>query len=431
MQTILKQTVDNGKVKRVSFQTLGCKLNQYDTQVLIESFSRSPLYEVVEPGADADIRVINTCTVTSKTDRQSRNLIRRAAKMNPKPMVVVTGCFAEVNPDAITAIPGVDNVIRNSQRWDEFERLFGVETSEWIHSFCNHTRAFVKIQEGCDNYCSYCIVSFARGKNRARPAQSIVREVEVLVNGGYKEVVVTGTDLGRYQDDSGVDLLELLKQLEQIQGLRRIRLSSIHPDEVSERLVEFYAISSKMCPHVHLSVQSADDDILRAMNRAYTRKDCEIAIDRLIRTCPGFTVGADLISGFPGEGSEAFANTLSFVRNHPLAYLHVFPFSARSGTKAASMSGQVRPEVRKERAAILRQLSREKWVAHRRSFLGQRFDCLVESRRKEGKLIGLTDNYVHIQFNGGDELKNTLVQVELTGVDDSHSYGRLCEQKRR
>jgi len=431
VQSLRHQTGENGKVKRVSFQTLGCKLNQYDTQVLIESFNRSPNYEVVEPGADADIRVINTCTVTSKTDRQSRNLIRRAAKMDPKPMVIVTGCFAQVNPDAIIAISGVDNVVPNSDRWAEFERLFGVETSESIHSFCDHTRAFVKVQEGCDNYCSYCIVSFARGKNKARPAESVVREVEALVGGGYKEVVVTGTDLGRYHDDSGNDLLALLKRLEKIQGLRRIRLSSIHPDEVSERLVEFYAISSKMCPHVHLSVQSADDSILRAMNRAYTRGECETAVKRFVNSCPDIAIGADLIAGFPGEGPQAFANTLNFVRDLPLVYLHVFPFSARSGTEAASMGNQVRPEIRKERAAILRQLGKEKWLGYRRSFLGQRFDCLVESRRKEGRLVGLTGNYIHIQFDGDDELKNTLVQVELRGVNDSHSYGRLCEQHRR
>lgn len=413
-------------MKSVSFQTLGCKLNQYDTQVLIEAFSRSPNYEVVEPGVDADIRVINTCTVTSKTDRQSRNLIRRAARMNPKPMVIVTGCFAQVNPDAISAIPGVDSVVPNSDRWVEFERLFGVETSECIHSFCNHTRAFVKVQEGCDNYCSYCIVSFARGKSRARPAQSVVREVGVLVDGGYKEVVVTGTDLGRYCDDSGNDLLALLKQLQDIEGLKRIRLSSIHPDEVSERLVEFYASSSKMCPHVHLSVQAADDNVLRAMNRNYTRRDCEIAIERLMHSCPVVAIGADLIAGFPGESSQAFSNTLGFVRDLPLAYLHVFPFSARSGTEAASMSDQVRPEVRKERAAILRQLGKEKWVAYRRNFLGHRFDCLVESRRKEDKLVGLSGNYIHIQFYGDDKLKNTFVPVELKEVNDSCSHGKLC-----
>ncbi|TET45593.1 tRNA (N(6)-L-threonylcarbamoyladenosine(37)-C(2))-methylthiotransferase MtaB [candidate division TA06 bacterium] len=414
-------------MKRVSFQTLGCKLNQYDTQVLIEAFSRSPLYEVVEPGADADIRVINTCTVTSKTDRQSRNLIRRAAKMSPKPMVVVTGCFAQVNPDAIMAIPGVDRLVPNSDRSVEFKRLFGVETSECIHSFCNHTRAFVKIQEGCDNYCSYCIVSFARGKSRARPAQSVVREVRVLADGGYKEVVVTGTDVGRYQDDSGNDLLALLKQLQKIESLKRIRLSSIHPDEVSERLVEFYAGSSKMCPHVHLSIQSADDGILRTMNRNYTRRDCEIAVERLVRSCPVVAIGADLIAGFPGESSQAFSNTLGFVRDLPLAYLHVFPFSARSGTEAASMSDQVRPEVRKERAATLRQLGREKWVEYRRGFLGKELDCLVESRRKEGKLIGLSGNYIHIQFYGDDELKNAFVPVELTEVDESCSYGEVCQ----
>lgn len=414
-------------MKRVSFQTLGCKLNQYDTQILMESFSRTPGYEVVGPEADAAIRVINTCTVTAKTDRQSRNLIRRAARERPKPVVVVTGCFAEVNPEGINAMAGVDHVVTNSRRQFEFERLFGVTATDSITTFSNHTRAFLKIQEGCSNSCSYCIVTAARGDNRARPASSILREAELLVSSGYKEVVLTGTDLGRYEDGAGRDLVALLRMLEDIGDLRRIRLSSIHPDKVSEPLLEFYATSPKMCPHVHLSIQSGDDSVLRAMKRTYSRRDCETAVGRLVEACPDIAIGADLIVGFPGEGEAAYQNTLNFAQETPLAYLHVFPYSARPGTEAASMDGQVDPQSKKERAAVLRGLGRQKRLSYRRKFLGREFECLVESRKREGRLVGLSGNYIHIEFYGDDRAKNTFVTVKLVKVTESGSLGSLCQ----
>jgi len=239
--------------------------------------------------------------------------------------------------------------------------------------------------------------------------------------------LLTGTDLARYEDRAGNDLVALLRMLESIGGLRRMRLSSIHPDKVSGALVEFYATSPKMCPHVHLSVQSADDSVLRGMNRTYSRRDCETTVDRLVKACPDIAIGADLIVGFPGEGEVAYQNTLTFAGGAPLAYLHVFPYSVRSGTEAASMSAQVDPQSKKERAAVLRDLGRQKRLSYRRRFLGRKFECLVESRRREGRLVGLTGNYIHMEFEGDDQLKNTFVPVELVRVDDSGSYGRLCK----
>ncbi len=409
--------------RSVSFQTLGCKLNQYDTQVLIESFSKTPGYRIVEPWDHSEISVINTCTVTSRTDRQSRNLIRRTARRRPKPVVVVTGCYAEINPEDLLKIPGVDYVIPNSSRWSDFERLFGVRTADTIQGFRNHTRAFIKVQEGCRNSCSYCVVSMARGGERARPSDGIASEVRALVSRGFKEVVLTGTDLGAYVDEGGNDLVALLRMLEDIDGLERIRLSSIHPDGVTEPLLRLYSSGSRLCPHVHLSIQSADDRVLSLMNRSYTRDDCERAVLDLVRACPRAALGADFIVGFPGEDDMAFQRTVEFVERAGLAYLHVFPFSPRSGTEAASMRNQVPPDSRRERAALLRRLGEEKWLAYRSLFLGTKLECLVESRRRTGRLVGLSANYIHIEFKGNDSLKNQLVPVKLLSVDRGRSYG--------
>jgi threonylcarbamoyladenosine tRNA methylthiotransferase MtaB len=409
--------------RSISFETLGCKLNQYDTQLLIESFARTPGYRVVEPGGHSDISVINTCTVTSKTDRQSRNLIRRAVRKRPKPVVVVTGCYAEVDPGSILDISGVDHVVPNSTRWQDFERLFGVETAKTIHGFRNHTRAFIKVQEGCSNSCSYCIVTRARGEERARPSRGIAAEVEALVSQGFKEVVLTGTDLGKYVDESGEDLVALLRMLEDIDGLERIRLSSIHPDRVTKPLLDCFSSSSRLCPHLHLSIQSADDSVLNLMNRSYTRSDCERAVQNLICACPHIALGADFIAGFPGEDDPAFERTLDFVKGAGLAYLHVFPFSARSGTKAASMRRQVAPDIKRERAALLRQAGEWKWLAYRNRFLGARLECLVESRRRAGSLVGLSANYIRVEFEGDDCLRNRLVPVRFMSIDRERNYG--------
>lgn len=412
-------------VKTISFQTLGCKLNQYDTQVLIESFTRSPHYNIVEAYQPADICVINTCTVTAKTDRQSRNLIRRAARKNPKALVVVTGCFAQVSPQEVSSIEGVDLIIPNSTRWEEFENSFGVKVERSIHGFRNHTRAFIKVQEGCSNSCSYCVVAAARGEERARPSDEIVEEAKHLVGHGYKEAVLTGTDLGRYEDKDGEDLAGLVRRLACIEGLERIRLSSIHPDRIGEPLLALFSSSSKLCPHVHLSIQSADNRILRAMKRSYARRDCTHAVKRLLEVSPDIAIGADLIVGFPGEDEAAFNSSLEFVEELGLAYLHVFPYSARRGTEASLMSDQIDPELKKARAARLRSLGELKWLGYRRRFLGRTLDCLVESRKKEERLVGLSGNYLHVAFDGEDGMKNTIVHVEILSADRSGTYGRL------
>ena len=412
-------------MRRVSFQTLGCKLNQYDTQLLMESFAVSPAYRVVEPNEPADICIVNTCTVTAKTDRQSRNLIMRTARSEPRPFIVVTGCFAEVSPEEAASVQGVDMVIGNRTRRLDFERAFGVSISRSVRSFSNHTRAFVKVQEGCANSCSYCIVSAARGRGRARSSEEIFSETERLARRGFKEVVLTGTDLGRYSDERGNDLAGLIEMLEGIDGLERIRLSSIHPDRIQKPLLDIYSRPTKLCPHMHLSIQSGDDGILHSMSRSYGREDCVRAVESLLGVRPDMAIGADMIVGFPGEDEQGFENTADFVKGSGLGYLHVFPFSARKGTGAALMQGRVDPETKKRRAAILRMLGDSKWAEYRKRFLGVELECLVESRRKDGMLVGLSSNYLHVRFDGDDRLTNTMVSLELTDLDGPLNYGRL------
>jgi threonylcarbamoyladenosine tRNA methylthiotransferase MtaB len=412
-------------MKTVSFQTLGCKLNQYDTELLRESFDMSSAYRVVEPGEPADICIVNTCTVTAKTDRQSRNLIRRAARREPKPLIVVTGCFAETSPEEVAALRGVDMVIPNSTKRPDFERIFGITMGNSVRGFSHHTRAFVKIQEGCSNSCSYCIVSAARGAEKTRSSGDVYRETETLVQSGYKEIVLTGTDLGRYTDCAGCGLAALIEMLEGIDDLERIRLSSIHPDRVLKPLLDIYSRGTKLCPHIHLSVQSGDDRILSSMNRSYGREDCIRAVRSLLDVRPDMAIGADLIVGFPGEDDEAFQNSVDFVKESGIAYLHVFPFSVRRGTEAASMKDKVDPWTKKKRAALLREVGRASWLQYRERFLGGELRCLVESRRKDRMLVGLSDNYLHIRFDGNDTLANTMVSLQLTGVDESSNYGRL------
>jgi threonylcarbamoyladenosine tRNA methylthiotransferase MtaB len=352
------------------------------------------------------------------------------ARREPKPLIVVTGCFAEVSPKEVEAVRGVDLVISNRTKHTDFERIFGVRMVSSVSGFSHHTRAFVKIQEGCSNNCSYCIVSAARGEEKARPSEEIVAETKHLVRDGYKEVVLTGTDLGRYRDGEGCDLVRLVETLEPIDGLERIRLSSIHPNRVQQPLLDIFSRATKLCPHVHLSVQSGDDRILASMRRSYRREDCERAVQDLLSVRADMAIGADLIVGFPGEDDEAFENTAGFVERSGLAYLHVFPFSVRKGTEAASMSAQLDPETKKKRAASLRTLGRSRWLVYRRRFLGSRLECLVESQRKDGMMVGLSGNYLHILFSGDDRLANTMVVLEVTGVDESSNHGRMRVQLR-
>ena len=402
----------------VALTTLGCKLNQYDTEALREQFVRAG-FRCVAFTELADVYVVNSCTVTSKSDRDSRRLARQAKRRNPGAFVVMTGCYAQVSRQACSAIAEVDLVAGNAEKGDLLallpKRLRGGDAAEVarqdgfreqpVARFAEHTRAFLKVQDGCDARCAYCIVPLARGPSRSRPPAEVLAQARRFVEAGHRELILVGVHLGMYGRDldEPVGLVDIVRRLIELPGLARVRLSSIEPREVTDELIALVAESPKLCRHFHIPLQSGDDEILARMRRPYDRGFFRDLAER-IAAIPDVGFGADVMVGFPGETDGRFENTLRFVGGLPVTYLHVFSFSARPGTPAATMPEQVAPEAKRERAHILRALSAEKSQAFRERLIGTTAEVLVESdRTADGVLTGLTDNYVRVEVAGGAE----------------------------
>ena len=424
---------------------LGCKTNQSDAASLGAELSAKG-YSIVPFPQSADVTIIHTCTVTQKTDYQSRQLIRRVVSRNPNGQVIVTGCYAQVSPESLQTIPGVDFIVGINERnkipeivstaakchdvqvlCSPAEKQQGFE--EWrLPLFSARTRAYLKVQDGCNSFCSYCIVPYARGKNRSLPLERVLSQARDLSEQRFKEVVLTGIHLGTYGEDllPSVSLLDLLQALEKDSLEFRLRLSSIEPGEFTPQLIDFLAGSRRICPHLHIPMQSGDDRILRRMNRNYSGAFFEDLVNRLIRSIQGLAIGLDVIGGFPGEDEQAFQNTMSLIEKLPLAYLHVFPFSRRKGTPAASFSGQVPSQVIRSRCQDLRELGQKKRNLFYQPFLGQRVKVLVESKRdrESGMLKGYSQNYLPLIFPGGDQLMNQEVEIEVFEVRNGKVIGR-------
>ncbi len=433
---------------KIAIATLGCKVNQNDAGCLAAELA-SRGHRVVPFRQSADVFIIYTCTVTQKTDYQSRQLIRRAAAQNPDARIIVTGCYAQVSPEPLAAIPGVDFVVGTGETRRIPELVDAAEKSGRARIFSTpltapaffekaplplspqRTRAYLKIQDGCNSFCSYCIVPFARGRSRSLLPDRAVARARELSDKGFKEVVLTGIHLGAYGEDltPPASLLELLRVLEHTPLGFRIRLSSIEPAEFTTELVDFVAASRVICPHLHIPLQSGSDGVLRMMNRDYTRAFYRDLVTRLIRAIPGLAVGADVIGGFPGEDEEAFQQSLELIEALPLAYLHVFPYSPRKGTPAADFPGQVPSRAVRDRCRALRELGLEKRRQFYRSFLGAKMSVLVESRRdpESEMLRGYSENYIPVVFAGGDEWMNQVVKVEVTQIGDEKVFGNIHE----
>lgn len=425
---------------RVSFYTLGCKLNAYDTEWYQEQFAQAG-YEVVPFGQTADVTVVNTCTVTGQGDAQSRQALRRAARVSPGATVVAAGCYAQTDPDALLALPEVDLVVGTEARvrlLDLINDTCSLGRSHVtrgrardfqemdIESFGGRSRAFVKVQEGCDQFCSFCIIPFARGRSRSRPLQSAVAQVRQLVEVGYQEVVLTGVHLGDYAS-GGAALLDLLAAVEEVEGLARYRLSSVEAAFIPDALIDLLAQSKKFCRHLHVPLQSGDDRILSAMRRPYTSAQYRDLMRKLSDRIPGICLGADVMVGFPGEDQEAFENTHRLIEEVPLVYLHVFPYSPRQGTPAAKMPRQVDPKVKAARAARLRALGARKADAFRRGAVGQTFEVLFEGRRdpETGLLSGLTDTYIRVLAPGPDAAANRILPARIERAEGDRAFGRI------
>jgi len=424
--------------------TLGCKVNQYESAYLEESLVSKGCRKVGADGS-ADLVIINTCIVTERASYQSRQAIRRAIRENPGAIITVTGCYGQVYPDELIGIKGVDVISGNRGKdslpeivahgihhdpplvlKEDFGQSYPFEHTK-TKEFGGRTRAFLKVQDGCDCFCSYCIVPRARGPIRSLEPKKVMRDLDDLEQSGYREVVLTGVNLGRYGLDlgNGINLTRLLTEINTKGRGLRIRLSSLEPTEIDLELIELMAKSDLFCRHFHISLQSGDDSVLRRMNRHYTAEAFTSVVKVIVKRIPGVSIGIDVLVGFPGETQSAFRNTFGLLEELPVTYMHVFPFSKREGTAAARFPEQIDQRMIKERAFLLRQLDKQKRNAFWSRQIGETFQVLTEGwdPREKNVIRGLSDNYVRFRFSSTKKSTNEMVKILATEVTQTGING--------
>lgn len=414
--------------KQFCIVSLGCRTNQYEAQAYRDQLEALGFKEVTD-GAQASICIVNTCTVTAQADKDSRYAIRKLARQYPYAKILVTGCSTEGHVEELEAMDGVYAVVRNGDKEKLLERLFTPEElPEFsIRTFDSHTRAFVKVQDGCNSFCTYCVIPYVRGRSRSRDIPSIVREVEELVQNGYKEVVLTGINVGDFDGNTpkGIPphrLADLLHAVDILPGIKRLRLSSIDPDEVDDELLGAIIGGVNTCPSMHLVLQSGSNLILKRMNRKYTRQIFLETFFRLREACPDFTATTDIIVGFPGETDHDFAETLQVVEEVQFAKVHIFPYSPRERTRAATYLNQVPQEVVDARKKELGRAAERAAFALRERFVGRVMSVLTEQSFTPGRTVGHTSNFLFVFIEGVELPPNQLVSVELI---ENHSEGLL------
>lgn len=431
--------------KRVAITTLGCKSNQFDSEVMREKLARTGFREVPFDQI-ADVYIVNTCTVTGKADYQSRQLIRRARRLNADAIIVATGCYAEVFSDEVSALEGVSGVLGNQAKQDVSSFISSLTVHQkpfvrvppvvdgpleepGIEGFSGHCRAFLKVQDGCDAACSYCIVPRARGKSRSLPPEKVLERLLRLSAKGYEEVVITGIHLGSYGLDlrPPTSLAKLVALVETTPNIpARIRLSSVEPTDFTEELLGAMEGSQKICPHLHIPLQSGDNEILRRMNRRYTRDQFRALILEIAEGIPCVCIGIDVMSGFPGEEERQFRNTVDLIEAIPVAYLHVFPFSSRPGTAAFDFPERIRGSEIKRRCEMLRELGQKKREAFYGRFLRQRMRVLEEKTTLDeaGRRKALSRNYIPVWVEPQERPSTREIEVEITEVSGQKVLGR-------
>ena len=430
-------------MRQVLVRTFGCKLNQYDSQLITESFARSG-YAIAKDPSRADVLVVNTCSVTGRSDYQARQLVRRALRSGTRPLVVVTGCYAQRAPEELSEIEGVGLVTGNVEKASLPLLVDGVAPGDVRTAvsppddgrcaagcgvaYQRRARALVKVQDGCDSSCSYCVVPSVRGRSRSVRALDVIREVAALRESGYAEVVLTGARLGSYRDETrnGLTLAGLVQALGEAGSGFRIRLSSLEPGEVTRPLLEAAADSERVCGHFHVPLQSGDDDILRAMRRPYSAAEYAERVLAITREVPHACVGADVIVGFPGETEERFARTHELVRRLPLAYLHVFPYSRRPGTAAFDMRDQVPAVVKKARVRALMELSARKRREFALSRAGLVETAVLEEEDGEGRWTATTGNYLRVRVDCAGGAAGEAVRVRIRGFEGDGLAAEAC-----
>jgi threonylcarbamoyladenosine tRNA methylthiotransferase MtaB len=433
--------------KKVALQTLGCKLNYSETSSIGMQFLEKE-FEVVDFQEMADVYVLNTCSVTESAERECRQIIRRALRQNPEAFIIVTGCYAQLRPEEIARIEGVDAILGSNEKFKLFSLLenfnkrdltcisvtptenlteFGVAHSTDADS---RTRAFLKIQDGCDYTCSFCTIPLARGASRSLALKEVVNEFKKLLDAGYKEIVLTGVNVGDYGKNIDTNLFNLLSELIKIESEFRIRISSIEPNLLSDEIIELVAESEKLCNHFHIPLQSGSPGILRAMQRRYTIEDYENLIYKVKNRLPDAGIGVDVIVGFPGETEEDFIHTHNFLRELPISYLHVFTYSERPDTKAISLPGIVDVQERKRRNNILRILSEKKRAKFYSDMIGTKQAVLFENNNKNGLIQGFTSNYIRVQTDFNEALTGRICPITLTGAEADICTGTILSTKK-
>ena len=432
-------------MRKVAFYTLGCKVNQYDTEAVLEKF-KAANYEVVDFSDYADVYVVNTCTVTHLSDRKCRQMLRKTKKINENSILVAMGCYAQIAADKIKdQVSEIDIIIGTDKRNQivEVVEAFEKDRAETINLVSDimdvnefeemtishlgeRTRVYIKVQEGCNNYCSYCIIPYTRGKIRSRKEEQVVEEVTKLANLGFKEIILTGIHVLAYGKDLGnTNLIQLLKRVHEVEGIERIRMSSIEPVAITKEFIDALRELPKVCHHFHLSLQSGSDRVLKRMNRKYTTADYLRSVEDLRSLWPDVAITTDIIVGFPGETDEEFEETVAFVEKVKLAQIHIFPFSPREGTPAAKMKEQIAPEIKEKREKELATKEKELRLAYMKQFVGQEMEVLFE-KAQDGKVSGYTSNYLRVQVAGDETIENTVQTVCIKNLIDEHTLlGKL------
>ena len=427
---------------RASFYTLGCKLNYAETASLERQFHDHG-FSIVPFSDLADVCVINTCSVTDRADREARQIVRRALRTSPNAFVVVLGCYAQLDPEVIASIDGVDLVLGASEKFrvfhyaDSFKKYatpkIFVSPIETVNDFGpassggidDRTRAFLKVQDGCDYNCSFCTIPLARGTSRSQSVDACIAQARSLAASGYKEIVLTGVNVGDYGKNDSTSLLELLKSIETVEGIERIRISSIEPNLCTEPLLEYWIRSEKICNHFHIPLQSGTDELLKKMRRRYNSEYYKNLIHSIRAKAPDAGIGADVIVGFPGETNELFEQNFNFIQDLPLSYLHVFTYSERRNTPSVTYPGRVEPRIRFSHSDQLRALALKKKSVFYESQQGKIRPVLIESHIENNRLSGYTDNYVRVDVPYHPSLENSVADVKIGSFNGETCTGEI------
>lgn len=431
-----------GRSKIVSCFTLGCRVNVYETEAITESFTKNG-YEVVDFEDFADVYVINTCTVTNIGDKKSRKMLRKAKKLNPYAIVVAAGCYAQVSPDEISEIEEVDIVVgtKDKSKIVDFvnDYILTKEKKNYVNNimtvrefeemevdeYHDKTRAFLKIQDGCDRYCSYCLIPYARGPVRSRPIENIINQVKGLVANGFKEVILSGIHISSYGKDlKEYNLVDVVEMLSKIEGLKRIRIGSIEPMFFTDGVLDRLKKVESFCPHFHLSLQSGCDETLKRMNRKYTSIEYNEVLERIRSAFKDASITTDIIVGFPGETDEEFNETYKFLSDIKLSKMHIFKYSERKGTKAEALPGKVDPKKKEERSRALTELDKINEVEFMKKYLNKEMKVLFEEE-KEGIYMGYTENYIKVTISSPIRVTGQILNCKLSGIQGDGIIGKL------